>query len=84
MVCLPKGIPEFRLNRDVVRRDIANLEVAGLEIRLNQRISPKMIDELRDTYDAVIIASGAPVSKELMIKNYRLAGVMGAMSLCVR
>jgi NADPH-dependent glutamate synthase beta subunit-like oxidoreductase/NAD-dependent dihydropyrimidine dehydrogenase PreA subunit len=77
---LTKGIPEFRLNRKVVRRDIANLEDAGLEIRLNQRISPKMIDELRDTYDAVIIATGAPISKELMIKNYRLAGVMGAMS----
>ena len=77
---LVKGIPEFRLNRDVVKRDISRLQEAGLNIKLNQRISPRQIEEMRDTYDAIIIAAGTPVSKELQIRNYRLAGVMGAMT----
>ena len=77
---LLKGIPEFRLNRDVVRRDIAKLEAAGLEIRVNQRITPKMVDALRDQYDIIVVAAGTPVSKELQIPGWRLAGVMTAMS----
>ena len=77
---LMKGIPEFRLSREVVSRDIERLKEAGLNIQLNQRITPRMIDDLRDNYDAIIIAAGTPVSRELQIKNYRLAGVMGAMT----
>ena len=77
---LVRGIPEFRLDREVVQRDIDRLREAGLNIKLNQRMTPKQIEELRDDYDAVIVAAGTPVSKELQIKNYRLAGVMGAMT----
>lgn len=77
---LLKGIPEFRLDRSVVRRDVDRLKEAGLDIQLNQRITPQMMEQLREEYDAIIIAAGTPVSKELEIPGWRLAGVMTAMS----
>lgn len=77
---LIKGIPEFRLNRKVVRRDITKLQEAGLDIRLEQRISPKMFENLRDEYDVIVVATGSPVSRELHIPGWRLAGVMTALS----
>ena len=77
---LVKGIPEFRLDRETVRKDIERLEACGMDIRYNSRFTPATIDNLRDEYDAIIVAAGTPVSKELKIPGFRLAGVMGAMT----
>lgn len=77
---LKQGIPEFRLNRELVDRDIARLEEAGLDIRLNSRISRHRMEELRDKYDIVLIAAGTPNSKSLELPGWRLAGVMPALT----
>lgn len=77
---LKKGIPEFRLDRKVVDRDIKRLENAGIKIVLDYHISAHSLNDLRAEYDAVVIAAGTPNSKELLIPGYRLAGVMTAMT----
>lgn len=77
---LKRGIPEFRLDRSIVDKEIANLEAAGLEIKLQQNINKYSMNDLKKEYDAVIVATGAPNSKELFIENWRLAGVMTAMN----
>jgi NADPH-dependent glutamate synthase beta subunit-like oxidoreductase/NAD-dependent dihydropyrimidine dehydrogenase PreA subunit len=76
---LKRGIPEFRLNREVVNRDIARLEEAGLDIRLDSRIDTYMLNKIKEEYDVIVVAAGAPNSKELKIPGYRLAGVMTAV-----
>jgi formate dehydrogenase beta subunit len=51
------GIPEFRLPRKVLDREIGDLEKAGVEIRVNTPVDS--LDELFDTgSDAVVIAVG--------------------------
>ena len=55
------GIPEFRLPKDIVRKEIEDLEALGVEIKTNMVIGRIFsIDELfEDGYEAVFIGSGA-------------------------
>ena len=77
---LKQGIPEFRLDRELIDQDIKRLTDAGLDIRLGFRIDKYMMEEIRNEYDIVIVAAGTPTSKELKIPGWRLAGVMPAVS----
>ena len=54
------GIPEFRLPKAIVAREIEGLKALGVEI-LTDMVVGKVIDvnELREEYDAVFIGSGA-------------------------
>lgn len=60
-----RAIPEFRLSREAVKKDIAKLEEAGLKIRCGESIGKKQLKELQDEYDAVVIAAGTPHGKEI-------------------
>jgi NADPH-dependent glutamate synthase beta subunit-like oxidoreductase len=77
---LIRGIPEFRLNREVVRAEIAKLVVAGLKINLNQKLNRYSVEELKSDYDAIIVAAGTPNSKELFIDGWRNSGIMSALN----
>ena len=77
---LKRGIPTFRLNREVIDRDIRVLCEAGLDIRLDSRIDLYMLEKLQEEYDVIVVATGAPNSKTLDIPGHRLAGVMSAVS----
>jgi NADPH-dependent glutamate synthase beta subunit-like oxidoreductase/NAD-dependent dihydropyrimidine dehydrogenase PreA subunit len=77
---LKRGIPAFRLSREVIDRDIQNLRKAGMDIRLNSRVDRYMLEEIRAEYDVVVVAVGTPNSRELQISGHRLAGVMSAIN----
>lgn len=54
-----QGIPEFRLPRDVIRKEIEQIEMLGVEILCNQNIGVDItVEELHKQYDAIIIAAG--------------------------
>ncbi|MBF0345684.1 MAG: NADPH-dependent glutamate synthase [Nitrospirae bacterium] len=81
------GIPEFRLPKRVVLREIENLKTIGVSIQTNKVIGKlHTIDELlnRLSYDAVFIATGAGYPKGLGIKNELLNGVMSANEFLTR
>jgi NADPH-dependent glutamate synthase beta subunit-like oxidoreductase/NAD-dependent dihydropyrimidine dehydrogenase PreA subunit len=77
---LVRAIPEFRLNREAVRAEIAKLVEAGLNIKLNQKLNQYSVEELKCEYDAIVVATGAPNSRELFIEGWRNAGIMTAMN----
>ena len=77
---LMRGIPEFRLDRNVVRRQIRKLTDAGLKIKLNAKINQFSIEDMKTEYDAIIVAAGTPNSRELLIPGHRLSGIMTAMN----
>lgn len=77
---LRQGIPAFRLDRTMIDRDVRRMTDAGLEIRLNERVDRAAVERLRNSYDVVVAAAGNPVSKELHLDGWRLAGVMPALS----
>lgn len=62
---LVRGIPEFRMNRAAVKKDIAKLQEAGLKIECSSRLGKKGIEALRAEYDAIIVAAGTPNGKEI-------------------
>lgn len=54
-----QGIPEFRLPRDIIEKEIEQITRLGVEIRCNQTIGEDMtIEALMQEYDAVVIAAG--------------------------
>lgn len=81
---LRRGIPEFRLPRDVVSREIEHLEEAGIEFKLSTKINKVDLEKLKNEYDGIIIATGAPNSKELNIEGRRMEGVMTALNFMER
>jgi NADH-quinone oxidoreductase subunit F len=73
-------IPEHRLPADVLNYDIENVKEAGVEFKTTTTVGKDIsFQELRDTYDAVFIATGAHKSIELRIPNEDADGVLDAL-----
>ena len=81
---LVRGIPTFRLEREVVREQIQKLVDAGLKIKLNAKVNQFTIEDMKTEYDAIIVAAGTPQSRELTIPGFRLSGIMTAMNFMER
>jgi glutamate synthase (NADPH/NADH) small chain len=81
------GIPEFRLPKTIVERELAGLEAMGVEIRRNFLVgrTRKLTDLLdKDGYDAVFIGSGAGLPKFMRIEGENLVGVFAANEYLTR
>ena len=80
------GIPEFRLPKAIVRREIANLEALGVEVRTNIIIGKTLtVDELFEMgYEAVFIGSGAGLPRFMGIPGESLCGVYSANEYLTR
>ncbi|MBQ6622103.1 MAG: FAD-dependent oxidoreductase [Mogibacterium sp.] len=79
---LLKGIPNFRIDKAVVRKEIAKLEKAGIRFEFGVTVATqKEIDALKKDYDAVIIATGTQVSKGLPIEGSRIENILLAVNL---
>ncbi len=62
------GIPDYRLPRSELNRDIDAMRELGVEIRLNTAIGRDIsLTELQEQYDAVLLAVGAQRSQRLGI-----------------
>lgn len=73
------GIPEYRLPRAEMNRDIEAMIELGVEIRLNTAIGRDIsLDELQRDYDAVLLAVGAQRSQRLGVPGEGLPGVIPA------
>ena len=67
---LSYGIPEFRLPKSIVEKEVSNLEKMGVKIELNVVVGKTVtIDELleEEGFDAVFIGSGAGLPQFLKI-----------------
>lgn len=75
------GIPEFRLPREALNREIAWIEKAGVEIKTNTAVGKDItVEELRGKHDAVFIAVGAHKDQELGVEGDKLKGVVSGVS----
>ena len=75
------GIPEFRLPKAIVRREISNMEKMGVRFETNVVVGRTLtIDELmrQEGYDAVFVATGAGLPKFLDVPGENLNGVYSA------
>lgn len=69
------AIPDFRLPREALARDLDYVLGLGVELKLGQALSPQQVAELRKEYDAVILACGAPRAKRAGLPGEDLPGV---------
>lgn len=81
------GIPEFRLPKDIVQKEVDNLAALGVKIETNMVIGKVLsIDELMDEYgfEAVFIGSGAGLPRFMNIPGENLCGVYSANEFLTR
>ena len=81
------GIPEFRLPKSIVQKEIDGLKALGVKVETNMVIGKVLsIDELKDEYgfEAVFIGSGAGLPKFMNIPGENLKGVYSANEFLTR
>ncbi|HEU0003168.1 MAG TPA: FAD-dependent oxidoreductase [Ktedonobacteraceae bacterium] len=73
------GIPDYRLPRAELNRDIDAMRDLGVEFKLNTAIGRDIsLEEVQRDYDAVLLAVGAQRSQRLGVPGENLPGVLPA------
>ncbi len=83
---LTYGIPEFRLPKEIVQREIESLVDQGVRLEKNTIIGKsKLFEELyQEGYDAIFIGSGAGLPRFMNIPNENARGVISANEYLTR
>ncbi len=75
---LSLGIPEFRLPKDVLNKEIGFILSHGVQLKTEERID-NAIDLLKDGFKAVFVATGGQRGKSIDIEGINLNGVIDAL-----
>ncbi len=80
------GIPEFRLPKDIVQKEVQTLRDLGVNIMTNMVIGKVLsIDELMEQgYEAIFVGSGAGLPRFMGIEGEALVGVCSANEYLTR
>ena len=82
---LQYGIPEFRLPKHIVDRELRYLEKLGVAINLNRIVGLNVtFDEILDMFDAVFVCTGAGAPRFMRIPGEELNGVYSANEFLIR
>ncbi|MGM0167297.1 glutamate synthase (NADPH/NADH) small chain [Enterococcus sp. AZ135] len=74
------GIPNMKLDKEIVQRRIDVMEEVGIKFVLSTEVGIDITaTELQEKYDRVIIASGASVPRDLKITGRELHGIQFAV-----
>jgi glutamate synthase (NADPH/NADH) small chain len=74
------GIPEFKMEKSVLDRRIRQMEAEGTRFRSGVDVGGQLTGKaLRDRYDAVVLAIGSTVPRDLPVPGRQLGGIHQAM-----
>jgi glutamate synthase (NADPH/NADH) small chain len=74
------GVPDFKIEKATVQRRVEQMIAEGVEIRCGVEVGSEVsVQELRDTYQAVVLATGSRVPRDLPVPGRELEGVHFAM-----
>ena len=74
------GIPEFKMEKSVLDRRIEQMEDEGTNFRCGVEVGVKITgSELRERYDAIVLAVGSTIGRELPVPGRELGGIHQAM-----
>ena len=74
------GIPEFKMEKRVLDRRLAQMRAEGTDFRVGVEVGVDLsVDDLRAEYDAVVLAVGATAARDLPIPGRELKGIHQAM-----
>lgn len=75
------GIPEFRLPKEVVRKEIKKIEALGVTFLTNVMVGPDLtIDDMfSQNYDAIFIGTGTALAKNVALPGRDKVGILQAI-----
>ena len=73
------GIPNFKLNKELINRRVGFMMKEGIKFSLGQAVED--IASLAAGYDALVIATGTPVPRDLKVPGRELKGVHFALEI---
>lgn len=75
---LMHGIPDFRLDKSIVKKTTDRILNLGVKAKLNQELGQNLsISDLEKNHDAIFLSFGANISGKLNISGEELDGVVG-------
>ncbi|MDP2831582.1 MAG: glutamate synthase subunit beta [Candidatus Omnitrophota bacterium] len=79
------GIPEFKLEKKIIRRRIKLLEKEGIKFKANVNVGADLpAQKLLQEFDAVCIACGSRTPRDLNIGGRNLSGIHFAMDYLIQ
>jgi glutamate synthase (NADPH/NADH) small chain len=74
------GIPEFKMEKSIVDRRLAQMEAEGTRFRAGVNVGVDITgDQLRSKYDAVVLAVGSTNWRDIQVPGRELKGIYQAM-----
>jgi glutamate synthase (NADPH) small chain len=74
------GVPDFKIEKRIVERRVQQLVDEGVELRCGVDVGRDLtVGELRASFDAVVLATGSRVPRDLPVPGRELRGVHFAM-----
>jgi glutamate synthase (NADPH/NADH) small chain len=74
------GVPDFKIEKTVVQRRVEQLVAEGVELRCGVDVGVDVtVSELSERYDAVVLATGSRVPRDLSVPGRELGGIHFAM-----
>ncbi len=74
------GIPDFKMEKHLIDRRISQMQAEGVEFRPGVEVGVALtVDELADDFDAVVLAGGAELPRDLELPPHELEGIHFAM-----
>jgi glutamate synthase (NADPH/NADH) small chain len=74
------GVPQFKIEKELVERRVGQLVAEGVEFRFGVEVGVDLaVSELSAEYDAVVVATGSRVPRDLPVPGRDLDGVHFAM-----
>jgi glutamate synthase (NADPH/NADH) small chain len=74
------GIPQFKLEKHIVDRRLAQMEAEGVCFVTNAHVgNTTPVEDLRRDFDAIVLAGGAEHPRDLMVPGRELKGIHFAM-----
>lgn len=79
---LEHGIPEFRLNKELLKNAINKIIELGITVVTNKELGKDiLLENLEKEYDAIFLSFGANISNKMNIEGENLEGVYGGNEL---
>ena len=74
------GIPDFKMEKELIDRRMEQMQAEGVQFRVDQHIGVDVsAQELVDEFDSVVLAGGAEQPRDLAIPGRELTGIHFAM-----
>ncbi len=74
------GIPEFKMEKRIVDRRLEQMQAEGIEFKTNANVGVNVsVESLKKDFDAVVLAGGSTLGRDLNIPGRELKGIHLAM-----